>query len=159
VRVLVCGSRNWEDPVLLFEECSRLVDDYRREVLHESYASVSVIAGDSGRADIWAEAWAKLNGHTFERAPAKWRENGVYNPAAGRERNLRMLDSEPDLVIAFWDGTSRGTAHTIREAEKRGIPVEIVSPGGGQVALAVDAAVRGRMKVRKGLTGHAGDET
>jgi hypothetical protein len=38
-----------------------------------------------------------------------------------------MLDQNPGLVIAFWDGKSRGTAHTIGEARRRGIPVEVVS--------------------------------
>jgi hypothetical protein len=37
-----------------------------------------------------------------------------------------MLNGSPDLVIAFWDGESRGTRHTIDEAKRRGIPVEIV---------------------------------
>jgi hypothetical protein len=35
-----------------------------------------------------------------------------------------MLDTDPDVVIAFWDGTSRGTRHTIDSAIRRGIPVE-----------------------------------
>jgi hypothetical protein len=56
--------------------------------------------------------------------PADWER---YKRRAGIIRNLEMLDQEPDLVIAFWDGKSRGTAHTIGEARRRGIPVEVVS--------------------------------
>lgn len=41
-------------------------------------------------------------------------------------RNIEMLDLGPDLVIAFWDGASRGTLHTMTEARKRGIPVEVI---------------------------------
>lgn len=41
-------------------------------------------------------------------------------------RNIEMLDQKPDLVLAFWDGASTGTGHTVAEAGKRGIPVEIV---------------------------------
>jgi hypothetical protein len=37
-----------------------------------------------------------------------------------------MLDEKPDLVIAYWNGKSNGTAHTISEARKRGIPVEVI---------------------------------
>jgi hypothetical protein len=127
VKVLVCGSRDWDDAVLFFEECSRHVDDYRREILNESYASVLVMHGNSGRADIWADAWAQLGLHDYKRFPAKWRVNGVYNPQAGFERNIEMLDQNPDLVIAFQKNGSRGTQHTIDEARKRGIPVEVIT--------------------------------
>ncbi len=46
---------------------------------------------------------------------------------AGPERNIRMLDSTPDLVLAFWDGQSRGTRHTISEARRRNITVRVVT--------------------------------
>ncbi len=38
-----------------------------------------------------------------------------------------MLESKPDLVLAFWDGQSRGTKHTITEARRRNIPVVLVT--------------------------------
>lgn len=40
-------------------------------------------------------------------------------------RNLAMLDEKPDLVIAFQINGSAGTQHTIDQARKRGIPVEV----------------------------------
>ncbi len=46
---------------------------------------------------------------------------------AGLDRNVRMLDSKPDLALAFWDGQSRGTGHTITEARRRNIPVTVVT--------------------------------
>lgn len=48
-----------------------------------------------------------------------------FGKRAGIERNLQMLNEKPDRVIAFWDGVSPGTRHTITEARNRGIPVEI----------------------------------
>jgi hypothetical protein len=44
---------------------------------------------------------------------------------AGIERNIAMLDLYPDRVLAFWDGASTGTGHTIHEARRRGIPVDV----------------------------------
>jgi hypothetical protein len=38
---------------------------------------------------------------------------------------MKMLDSDIDLVVAFWDGESRGTDFTIREAQRRKIPVKV----------------------------------
>lgn len=58
--------------------------------------------------------------------PADWEQHGR---SAGILRNNDMLDTNPDLVIAFWDGKSRGTWHTINEARRRGIPVDVVSGG------------------------------
>ena len=126
MKVLICGSRDWDDAVLLFDECSYLVDKYRSEVLHESNQDVLVLEGDSGRADLWADAWAQLSLHQVKRFPAKWRENGVYNPLAGFERNSEMIAETPDLVIAFQKNHSRGTQDTIDKALALGIPVEIV---------------------------------
>jgi hypothetical protein len=57
--------------------------------------------------------------------PAQW---DTYGPAAGPIRNKQMLDLGPDLVIAFHNdlSKSRGTVNTVREAKRRGIPVEII---------------------------------
>jgi len=82
-----------------------------------------VIAGGARGADSIAANFAKGLGLTVREFPADWI---VYGRSAGFRRNVEMLDQEPDLVIAFWDGKSTGTAHTRREAEKRGIPVEVI---------------------------------
>ena len=48
---------------------------------------------------------------------------------AGPIRNTWMLDyaseEEPE-VIAFWNGTSKGTVDTIRKAKKRGIKCTVI---------------------------------
>jgi hypothetical protein len=55
---------------------------------------------------------------------ADWKRDGRR---AGILRNLRMLEfGKPDEVLAFWDGSSKGTAHMIREARKAGVPVRII---------------------------------
>lgn len=56
--------------------------------------------------------------------PANWK----LGRRAGPIRNQLMLDQNPDKVIAFHDGRSRGTLHTITEARRRGISVEIIHP-------------------------------
>ena len=50
----------------------------------------------------------------------------IHGRAAGPIRNQQMLGNEnPELLIAFWDMKSKGTADMIARAEKAGIPVEI----------------------------------
>jgi hypothetical protein len=59
---------------------------------------------------------ARRLGYEVKEYPADWRGKGKR---AGIIRNLEMLDTKPDKVIAFWDGRSTGTGHTISEAKKR----------------------------------------
>ena len=48
-----------------------------------------------------------------------------YGRGAPIVRNGQMLD-EADFVLAFWNGTSRGTAYVIEQCRKRGIPLRII---------------------------------
>ena len=121
MKVLVCGSRTWKDALAI----EATVRDLPR--------GTTIIAGGARGADRLAATIGRSLGFDVIEFPANWRPNGVYNPEAGKERNLRMLDEEPDLVIAFWDGRSTGTGHTIAQAVKRGIEVEVHTPPEGNV--------------------------
>lgn len=111
MRVLVCGSRTWSDL------------DPIRERLRQFPPSTIIIHGAAPGADLIADGLAEYFGFGVEAYPANWQK---YGKRAGPMRNIEMLDSEPNLVLAYWDGESPGTAHTIREAQKRGIKVEII---------------------------------
>jgi hypothetical protein len=83
----------------------------------------TIIVGDARGADTAAYWSARCCNHPVRVFKADWKTHGKK---AGIIRNLEMLDEKPDLVIAFWDGKSRGTNHTITESRKRGIPVEVI---------------------------------
>lgn len=83
----------------------------------------AIIHGAARGADAMAAQIARSLGITEDGYPADWRTLGRR---AGVLRNLALLDMQPDLVLAFWDGRSTGTRHVITEASKRGIPVEVV---------------------------------
>ena len=68
-------------------------------------------------ADEWAEAYAEKNDIKVNHFPSN---KGNY-----LRRNIEMVDIA-DEVIAFWDGYSYGTAHTIALAVKKGIPIRII---------------------------------
>jgi hypothetical protein len=80
-----------------------------------------IVHGAARGADQMAARIASRCGFATEPHPADWDRHGK---AAGAIRNLEMLDSGIDRVLAFWDGNSRGTLHTITEAHRRGVPVE-----------------------------------
>lgn len=110
--VLVCGSRNWMDAGIVRDRLSELP---REELV--------ILHGSARGADNIAHWWAVDHRVQVRPFPAQWETHGKR---AGFIRNIEMLDEDPDLVIAFWDGTSRGTLHTINSAQARGIPVEVI---------------------------------
>ena len=110
MRVLVCGSRTWTNA------------DAIRARLVELPRGTEIVHGGALGADRLAGTIALSLGFSVLEVPADWRGLGR---SAGYRRNLAMLDLRPDLVLAFWKDGSTGTGHTIDEAAKRGIPLEI----------------------------------
>ena len=110
LRVLVCGSRDWIDYPAIRDRLARLGPD------------TVVVHGAALGADAMGVKAASTLGMRTEGYPADWRGKGRR---AGILRNLAMLDTKPDLVLAFQINGSRGTQFTIDEARKRGIPVEV----------------------------------
>lgn len=110
MRVLVCGSRDWTDKALLELTLSALA------------AGETIIHGDClTGADAMADRWARHCLLPVERFPADWKK---YGGRAGPIRNQQMVDTKPELVIAF--GTGKGTEDCVRRAKKAGIDVRRV---------------------------------
>ena len=113
-RVLVTGSRNYDDKDILFDA---LADQYEPGMI--------VVHGGARGADTIACEWVKKMqslGYqvTTEVHQADWYE---YGKAAGPIRNEVMVDAGADVCLAFPLGESRGTRHCMSAAEKAGIPV------------------------------------
>ena len=51
-------------------------------------------------------------------------EYAKYGRAAPLKRNLLII-KRADLVLAFWDGVSRGTKYAIDRCKERGVPVTV----------------------------------
>ena len=113
--ILVCGSRTWTDPARIVRELrSRTENTVGTRIIHGNAIGADQLAGDA----------ARQLGLSVRAYPAEWER---YGKSAGYRRNTQMLDESPDLVLAFWDGQSKGTAHTIAEARRRGIPIHVVT--------------------------------
>lgn len=67
------------------------------------------------------EAFAEAEGLTVRRFPADW---DLHGRSAGYIRNEQMAEYA-DGLIAFWDGSSRGTRHMINTAKKAGLHVRV----------------------------------
>ncbi len=48
-----------------------------------------------------------------------------YGKSAGYIRN-RLIVQESDMIVAFWDGKSKGTKHSIDQATLKKIPLLLV---------------------------------
>ena len=53
-------------------------------------------------------------------------EYDKYGRSAPLKRNITIIENA-DLVLAFWDGISHGTAYTVATCIKEGVPVKIIS--------------------------------
>lgn len=121
MQVLVCGDREWSDPVFLGEALTALLKEFGPFV---------VIEGACRGADRMAGEWAELTEGVGRRTfPADWRR---YGRGAGPVRNAQMLACGPDLVVAFHDSleTSAGTKNMVKQAEAHGCPVRVISHSG-----------------------------
>ena len=121
MRVLITGSRDWQDWKLVWSELGALTLPTAPDVL-------TVVHGDCPTgADRHARNWCadtaahlKRLGVNFyeERHPAKWAEFGKQ---AGFRRNAQMVGMGADVCLAFIRNQSRGASHTASLALAAGI--------------------------------------
>ena len=128
VRIIIAGGRDFDDYQMLEKEVFRVIRETFGAIPR---SSIEFISGGANGADKLGERMAAKYGFIRHRIPAKW---DVYGKRAGFIRNVEMAmyaKGNPDedvipLVIAFWDGNSKGTKHMIETAEKHGIKVVVV---------------------------------
>lgn len=121
-KVLACGSRGWTDRGTVREHLELL-----QELSGLPPSSMILFHGGARGADTLARNAAVVMGWQVRAFKADWEG---YGKSAGYRRNLDMLRENPDVVIAFWDGASKGTDHTVREALKRSILTIVVRKEG-----------------------------
>lgn len=115
-KVIIAGGRDFSDYELLKGRCDYFLEKRIKESI------VSVISGHASGADSLGERYATERGLRCDAHPAAWNK---YGKAAGYIRNREMADAA-DALIAFWDGSSRGTAHMISYAKAKGLKVAVV---------------------------------
>jgi hypothetical protein len=90
-----------------------------------SEKSILIVSGGARGADSLAERYARECGFYFTAIPAMW---DLYGKRAGIMRNSEIVESA-DLVVAFWDGESKGTADTIEKAQLVGKDLRVIFYG------------------------------
>ena len=83
--------------------------------------TTEIVSGGAKGVDICAREYALRHGLKLaEYLP----EYSRYGRGAPLKRNITIIENA-DLVLAFWDGKSRGTKYVIDNCKKRNIPVEV----------------------------------
>jgi len=112
MRLIICGSRSWDDYAMILFELRRF---------HDTVGITRVIHGGAQGADTLAGRAAEELGIPVTIFPAKW---SLYGRSAGYKRNWQMAKcSSPDSVWAFQVGRSAGTQHMIDIAHQHRISV------------------------------------
>lgn len=111
MRILITGSRDWEDKGAVF---SALLNAAKQET------DVTLVHGGASGADTIAARWGEHFGWTVEAHPADWAQ---YGKRAGFIRNDHMVKLGADICLAFIKNNSRGATMTAGLADKAGIPV------------------------------------
>lgn len=88
-----------------------------------------IVSGGAHGVDSSAKAYALSHGLKLtEFLP----EYDKYGRSAPLKRNITIIEYT-DLVLAFWDGQSRGTKFVIENCKKMNKPVRIFKPVGDNV--------------------------
>jgi len=112
MKVGIVGSREFKN----YELFSDVMKQYLSDISW-------VVSGGAPGADSLAEKWAKENKKMLTIYPADWLNLGKK---AGYVRNTDIVKNS-DMIIAFWDGKSKGTKHTIGLAQKMGKECKIIN--------------------------------
>lgn len=111
MRLAIVGSRDY--PCL----------DRVRELVRSLPSETVVVSGGARGVDATAVDEAKKCGLSTVVFPADWDR---YGRSAGYKRNHKIVEA-CDEVVAFWDGKSKGTHHTIELAAEALKPVRIIA--------------------------------
>lgn len=81
-----------------------------------------IVSGGAKGIDCCAEEYAKSHSLKFTVFLPEYKK---YGKAAPLKRNLQIIDYS-DLIIAFWEGKSKGTKFVIDNCNRKNKKVEII---------------------------------
>lgn len=113
-KVIVAGGRDFNN----YEGLSKSLDYLLKNINDD----IQVVCGHgSRRRSAWQSNMQKSMGIKSFYFPADWDLDGK---SAGFKRNVKMAEYA-DALVAFWDGSSRGTKHMIDTAKEKGLDIRI----------------------------------
>ena len=111
MKLIIAGSRTFTDYPLL---CQTLAPERHR--------ITQVITGGARGTDQLGYRWAWKHAIRHQLFRADWER---FGKSAGVRRNHQMAQAG-DMLLAFWDGRSPGTAHMVQCMRQLGKPVVVI---------------------------------
>jgi hypothetical protein len=112
MRVIIAGSRDFTNYQFLVDSIYQL-----------NYSEwTEIVSGGAKGADTLGEQFAMSHKIPLTVFIADWKR---YGNAAGPIRNNQMAENA-DMLVAFWDGKSKGTKNMIETAQKLGLKTEVI---------------------------------
>lgn len=118
-RIIIAGSRNFHNYNIVEGICNKIIAELLQKDCNRTFV---IVSGHAKGGDMLGEEYAQRHGLPIELYPANWARDGR---AAGIIRNRKMAEVADEL-IAFWDGTSNGTANMIGIAKSRNMRCTVV---------------------------------
>jgi hypothetical protein len=127
MRIIIAGSRTFVDYPKLKIRCIEIIKGFKhgRIVEYMGMLNIVIISGCASGADRLGEKFAKEMLFDLVMMPANWDRDGK---SAGYKRNVEMAkyaQKDDGVLIAFWDGQSKGTKHMIDIAKKYGLEIYV----------------------------------
>lgn len=127
LRVIIAGSRDFDDFPKLMNSSMEILTEISKK--RDDLDRIRIISGTARGADKLGEQYAKIAGYELSKFPADWDGLGKR---AGYVRNAEMAkfaveDDNYGVLIAFWDGKSKGTKNMIDLAKRYDLEVHVVN--------------------------------
>lgn len=113
MKVIIAGSRTITDYDLICRMCDRILSEQ---------TDIEIVSGTARGVDKLGERYAKERDYILHKFPADWDK---YGKGAGYLRNEEMA-KYADALIAFWDGSSKGTKNMIDLANRYGLKIRVI---------------------------------
>lgn len=113
-KIIVAGTRDVTNKQGVFDAMDMVNGFY--------HGDIEIVSGLARGPDTFGKLWAEKNNKKCHEFPASWDK---YGKRAGYLRNEQMAEFS-DVLVAFWDGKSKGTDHMINLAKKHGLKVVII---------------------------------
>lgn len=113
MKIIIAGSRD----ISRSDFSDIMFSDTPQKIIYEYPGNeIEIVSGHAKGVDTFGEEWARRNELPIKTFPADWAK---YGKSAGPLRNGQMADYA-DMLIAIWDGKSRGTRDMINKMLDRG---------------------------------------
>lgn len=119
MKLIIAGGRDYTDGEAMLSEINKM----NGTILPKNGTGIELVCGMARGADMTAFTLFNAAGFPIHKYAADWDK---YDKRAGFIRNSEMADVA-DMLIAFWDGQSRGTRHMIQCMIDRNKPYHVIN--------------------------------